>query len=137
MIYAHYSLIPWNEARWPNFSAMEIACRFDGEAYLDLGFLDALQRLRRLLNRPVLLTSAHRSRVHNRMVGGAVNSEHLKLAVEFSLKGHEPRTLLGAAKEAGFTTFGFYKTFLHCDLRPNRRWATKEGKKTWKRLVIS
>jgi zinc D-Ala-D-Ala carboxypeptidase len=137
MIYAHHSLMPWDESRWPNFSPLEIACRREGEAYLDHVFLDVLQKLRRLIGKPIRLNSAHRSRVHNRMVGGALNSEHLRIAVDISLHNHDPANLIGAAKNAGFTTFGFYKTFLHCDLRPGRRWTTKGGRETWKHLANS
>ena len=65
----------------------------------------------------------------------ALTSQNLKLAFDISLHGLEPGNLLGAAKAAKFSSFGFYGTFLHCDTRPGRRWFSKEGKKRWSGLV--
>tara|TARA_R110000737_G_C14539843_1_gene478838 strand:- start:659 stop:1069 length:411 start_codon:yes stop_codon:yes gene_type:complete len=135
MIYEHYSLAPWSEERWPNFSAKELACSRTGEFYMWPMVIDFLQRTRADLNRPLHINSAHRSVFHNNLCGGAVRSQHLKLAFDISLHGLEPGNLLGAAKAAKFSSFGFYGTFLHCDTRPGRRWFSKEGKKRWSGLV--
>ena len=135
MLYEHYSLAPWIEARWPNFSPRELACPRDGEFWYSPYDFDCIQRLRTLLNRPVYLNSAHRSRFHNRLVGGATNSEHLRIAFDIHVGSHDRSRLLQLAREAGFTSFGFYQTFLHCDTRLNRRWITKRGKIAWTGLV--
>lgn len=68
-------------------------------------------------------------------VGGAAQSSHLLVAWDISLRGHSPEDLYAAAVAAGFTTFGHYRTFLHVDPRPGRRWFTKAGRETWRFLV--
>jgi hypothetical protein len=108
---------PWDAARWPHFSLREIACRCCGETYVDAAALDALERLRCDLARPLVITSAHRCALHNARVGGAPLSRHKRLAFDIALAGHDPLRLVTAARAAGFTGFGFGQTFLHLDTR--------------------
>lgn len=135
MLYTHWSQAPWDTNRWPNFTAEEMACPHCGEYYHCEVSFDQVQHTRLLLGRGLSLNSAHRCRVHNRFVGGALNSKHLQIALDMRLGSHEPGNLLGAARAANFTTFGFYGSFLHTDIRPGRRWATKQGKRTWKAFL--
>jgi len=67
-------------------------------------------------------------------VGGAPLSQHLRLAADISLVGHDKRALLLACRRAGFTSFGFYNTFLHIDLgRPRSQYRlNKAPGKGWK-----
>ena len=121
----------WNESRWPNFEPAELSCHHCGEMFFAPLEFDKLQRMRVMLG-PLVLTSAHRCPFWNSYNGGAPMSEH-KMAVAFdvSLLRYEPAEVFDSAKRAGFTTFGFYGTFLHTDSRPGRRWITEEGKETW------
>jgi len=65
-------------------------------------------------------------------VGGAPFSQHLKLAADISTLGHDRRKLLRACRNAGFTGFGFYNTFLHIDLgRPRNWWSGEKAKQLW------
>ncbi len=122
-LYAHWRQAPWNAKRWPNFTRRELACRATGAFCYDPVAFDALQRMRDALGRPVRVTSGHRSPVHNAAVGGAPNSAHLGFAADVSLLGHDPCALYGAARAAGFSSFGFYTGHLHMDMRtPARRW---------------
>lgn len=136
MLYAHWSDLeePW---RWPNFTAKELACSCCGEYWHDPHSLNLLQTAREAAGRPFTINSAHRCRKHNRAVGGALVSEHLKIAFDISVNGHQPRALYEACRAAGFTTFGHYGSFLHTDRRPGRRWFTKAGRQTWNFLVTS
>lgn len=134
-ILAHYSLAEWDRARWPNFSPAEFACNHCGELYWAPAVFDMAQRVRTLLGKPIRFNSAHRCWLHNAAVGGAPKSEHKKIALDISIIGHDRRALLEACRQAGFTTFGFYSTFLHTDPRPGRRWATKGGRSAWKDLL--
>lgn len=84
--------------------------------------MDALQTARYRVNRPFRILSGHRCRTHNARVGGAPLSQHLKLAADIALRGHEAGRLYQALKDADFTGFGFYTTFIHADLGPSRRW---------------
>ena len=107
---------------WPNFTPAEMACRHCGESYEWPEFMDRLQIARDSIGRPFRILSAHRCALHNARVGGAPLSQHLKLAVDVSLKGHEPRYLYAMCKRAGFRGFGFYTSFLHIDLGRSRHW---------------
>jgi len=121
MLYSHYSEYQgaW---RWPNFSLKELSCPHCGEYWHDPTSLDQLQRARAAANRPFTINSAHRCYFHNLKVGGTPSSQHKKIAFDISLRGHNKHELLDTLRAAGFTTFGYYQTFIHTDIRPNRRW---------------
>ena len=135
MLYEHFSLAPWEDFRWSNFKPQEFACPHCGEFWHDPEYFDRVQGIRTILNAGFSPNSAHRCLVHNRIVGGAINSEHKRIAIDIPIKSYGPKALLQAALDVGFATFGFYKTFLHVDLRPGRRWITNGGKQTWNSLV--
>lgn len=129
---------------WPNFTKSELSCKGSGEYYHDPEFLTRLELLRILNgNKPLVINSAHRSRLHNIRVGGAPFSQHKKMAVDISLKGHDPVKLYKAARSAGFLGLGLAGTFIHLDLRreiegfqPKRKlthwYYSKQGEKKWK-----
>ena len=114
----------WSAWAWPNFSAEEFACRCGcGELWWDEAAFNGAQKVRTLLGRAVVFNSVHRCRKHNRIVGGAADSEHLKIAFDFSLRrpkvtAEEIQILQAVFVAAGFRTFGLYRNFIHVD----RRW---------------
>jgi len=61
-----------------NFSRSEFACRCCGKADIDPRLVDALQELRDLANAPIRVSSGYRCSEHNRAVGGAKQSRHLR-----------------------------------------------------------
>jgi len=122
MIYSHWTLMPWEQGRWPDFLPSEFSSPDNGQVYYWPDFFDRLQRARTEINRPVRINSAHRSWRHNLAVGGAPKSQHRKLAVDIALCGHDRFALATACKAAGFTGFGYYQTFLHVDLGRPRFW---------------
>lgn len=91
--------------------------------------MDRLQRARDQVGRPFNILSAHRCSLHNARVGGAPLSQHLRLAVDIAIAGHDKHALLRAVRDAGFTGLGFYTTFLHIDLGRARVWFGSEGAK--------
>lgn len=110
----------WDAKRWPNFARVEVACTCCGELELDdfaCRSLDALQRMRNTLGKPVKVESGHRCASHNATIGGAVHSMHLSIAFDIALQHHDRAKLLSAARAAGFTAFGFMKNGLHADMR--------------------
>ncbi|MBV9571431.1 MAG: hypothetical protein JO056_09345 [Alphaproteobacteria bacterium] len=115
---AHWSRVEWDSARWPHFTPRELSCHCCGEMHVDAQALDALERLRRLLEGPVTVASGHRCARHNAEVGGAAHSVHLQLAFDIALGPHARRPLLNAAREAGFLRFGLMRHALHCDTHP-------------------
>jgi len=118
--------------RWPDFTKDEVSCRHCAETYFWPEFMDRLQAARNDAGRPFHILSAHRCSLHNARVGGAPLSQHLKLAVDISLHGHDRHRLLGACRRAGFTGFGYYNTFLHIDLGRPRHWfGGQKAKDLW------
>ena len=86
--------------------------------------IDKLQRLRDILQRPVIINSAARCPIHNAHVGGAPKSQHRatknspSTAFDISLQGLNKDAILSAGKLAGFKGFGInYNTFVHVDNR--------------------
>jgi len=121
-----------SEWPWSSFTPAEMACRHCGEGYDWPDFMQRLQAARSEVGRPFHILSAHRCGLHNGRVGGAPLSQHLKLAADISLRGHDLRPLLRACRDAGFTGFGFYNTFLHIDLGHRRHWfGGQKAKDLW------
>ena len=115
--------------RWPNFAPQEIASKGDGSILIHFETLDKAQAMRRIIGKPLKVNSAYRDKDHNAKVGGSKNSTHLKgQALDISNKDHDCKALYSAAKEAGFTGFGFYNTFLHVDTGRKREWGSAKGK---------
>jgi len=117
---------------WPDFTEAEMSCRHCGEAFIWPEFMNRLQAARTEAARPFHVLSAHRCSLHNARVGGAPLSQHLRLAADISLQGHDRRVLFTTCRRAGFTGFGFYSTFLHIDLGRPRHWfGGQKAKDLW------
>lgn len=117
-----------------HFKLSEFKCR-DGtpvpEQYIPLAqeLAKTLQILRSVYGAPITILSGYRSPAHNKKVGGAPRSQHLKCAADIVVKGVSPlrvysllNTLMndGVIKQGGL---GIYKTFVHLDHRGRKaRW---------------
>jgi uncharacterized protein YcbK (DUF882 family) len=83
-----------------------------------------LQRLRDKLNVPIKINSGYRCELHNSLIGGSKNSQHLKgLASDIVVKDYTPEQVynfvdklqrLNMFKLGGL---GKYDTFTHLDIR--------------------
>lgn len=133
MLFEHYADVPSELWRWPNFSPDEpnLACPCCGEFYLDFVSMDMLQLARNRLGQPLRINSGHRCGIHNARVGGVPLSQHKKIAFDVAVGNHEREDLFFALGAGGFTTFGFYQTFIHVDKRPGRVWFGEGGKALW------
>lgn len=120
-----------NEWPWQNFSPNELACRHCGEHFYWSEFMDALQSLRERVGRPFRLLSGHRCQLHNARIGGAIFSQHLSLAVDLNLRGHDRKEIAKSAKELGFTGRGYYRNFIHLDMGPTRHWFGNNARPLW------
>lgn len=132
--YAHYKNYPKDKWRWPDFKPIELRSKSDNKLAIDEDAMDKLQQLRNLIDKPMKLTSAYRSPSHNKKVGGAKNSMHLRAkAFDVQMAGHDPAQFEAAAREVGFTGFGFYKKhgFIHIDTGREREWYGKGEKGRW------
>jgi zinc D-Ala-D-Ala carboxypeptidase len=134
----HWSRVRWDPARWPHFAPRELACHCCGEMCVWPEALDAIERLRRAMEAPLVINSGHRCALHNARVGGAPLSLHKQLAFDVALGGHEPDQLERAAHASGFRGFGYGNTFLHLDTRVHAaRWFYgNRSKAKWASLGI-
>ena len=119
-VYKHWTEFPMAEWMWPNFSPEEMACRGTGKLAIDRRSMSMLQKLRNSLGAPMVVNSAYRSPEHNRAVGGATSSYHMKaMAFDVRMDNHNPQVYMEKAKAVGFKGIGQYadKGFLHVDSR--------------------
>lgn len=89
-----------------------------------------LQTLRDYIQVPIKINSGYRSPEHNRSIGGASESFHVRaMAADIRTDSHTPKQLAtviehliltGRMKQGGI---GIYKTFVHYDIRGTKaRW---------------
>lgn len=126
-LYQSWKDVPEDKWRWKNFSPRELACKGTGSIRVDEVALDKLQELRDKLGIPLLVTSAYRSPEHNKHVGGAKNSYHMKgVAFDIRMENQDPHGFELAARGVGFRGIGYYpkQGFMHIDLGPERTWGT-------------
>lgn len=117
-----------------NFNLAEFACKDGTEVpqkfYINVKDLAVqLQVLRDYLGVPVHINSAYRTPKHNKAVGGATNSMHLKaMAADITVRDftpkevHEAITHLISEKKMRDGGLGLYKGFVHYDIGKPRRW---------------
>jgi len=108
----------------PYFNLSEFACPCCNLVMLHPKLLVKLIELRKILERPVYITSGYRCLRYNRKVGGILNSYHcIGLAADIKAKDINLITLLEICENIDFTGIGFYekKNFLHLDVRPTKR----------------
>ena len=118
-----------------NFAEEEFACKCCGVVKVSQALVDALQKLRDLLGKPIIVTNAYRCPKHNKEVGGAVNSLHMRgTAADITVEGMELDDLYRAvSKIPEFRNggIGIYpqNNFIHVDLRSKKgRWLRLNGK---------
>ena len=116
-----------------HFSKSELACRHCGQLRVEKRLLEALEELRSLAGKPVVVHDGYRCRDHNQEVGGVTNSEHTRgMAADVDIPGltlqqmYELALQVPAFVEGGI---GVYDGgFLHVDVRMTcSRWARVRG----------
>lgn len=111
-----------------NFSRFEFACRCGcGFDDVDAKLVEALQKLRDFLGRPLHINSGCRCKAHNKACGGVPDSQHLKgRAADVTTKMLTPRELANIVEdnilEFANGGIGVYPGFVHLDVGPKRRW---------------
>jgi len=105
-----------------HFSDKELACRCGcGKNEVEPEFLEVLEALRLIYNKPMKVTSGFRCRAHNDRVGGHPYSSHCEgLAVDIAVPNSAIRhQLLWSIMHAGeFDGVGIAATFIHLDMKP-------------------
>lgn len=113
--------------RWPNFSPDELRSKGNGDLRIHYETLDAMQRLRVMIKRPLIVNSYYRDPAYNMQVGGSAQSYHmLGRAVDTPVFNTDLGriSLIHYATLCGFTGFGEYpeQRFTHLDTGPHRAW---------------
>lgn len=119
----------------PNFSLDEFKSKdgsaFPAEVVQNLSILaKQLQSLRDHLGKSVTITSGYRSKEHNKKIGGALDSFHVRgMAADIQVAGMKPKEVAeeieklikeGKMLEGGI---GIYNSWIHYDFRGKRiRW---------------
>jgi len=112
-----------------HFKLSEFSCPCCKRVMLHPKLLAKLMELRKILERPIYITSGYRCPEYNQKIGGVVNSYHcIGLAADIKVKDINLIELLGYAEEIDFAGIGFYekKNFLHLDVRPTKRTRWRE-----------
>ncbi|MEG1824892.1 MAG: D-Ala-D-Ala carboxypeptidase family metallohydrolase [Cloacibacillus sp.] len=102
-----------------NFNLMELQCPCCHRVMTHPRLVAALQSLRDLLERPMVITSGYRCAEHNRTVGGASASRHMKgLAADVSVPKELQPELCDMARRAGFSRAISYpaRSFVHLEV---------------------
>ena len=118
-----------------NFSLDEFKSKdgasFPAEVMQNLSILaEQLQALRDHLGKPITITSGYRSKEHNKKIGGALDSYHVRgMAADIQVAGMKPKEVAeeieklikeGKMLEGGI---GIYNSWVHYDHRNKRiRW---------------
>ncbi len=101
-----------------HFSRREFACRCGcGKDNVFPGLIDALEKLRSMYGKPIIVLSGVRCMEHNRRVGGKPNSAHLRgKAADILCASSVDRFELLRAAFKVFRRVGVYKGFIHVDV---------------------
>ena len=111
-----------------HFSRKEFKCKCGKCDYdtIDAELLVILEDVREHFGKPVIINSGNRCPTHNKNVGGAANSYHVRgRAADIVIKGVSP-DIVHAYLDGKYPTqygLGKYKTFTHIDSRTGKsRW---------------
>ena len=126
-----------------NFNLSEFRCK-DGAPVPDKYYTNVqklaenLQKIRDIIDEPLVIVSGYRTPEHNRTCGGATNSYHLSAqAADIRCAGLPPvelRQVILDLIESGEIMqggLGLYDTFVHYDIRGTKaRWDERKNKDT-------
>lgn len=113
-----------------HFSEYELACKHCGQSGCTDALKMALDRLREIVNRQVIVHDAYRCTAHNATVSLVAKSQHpAGAAADVSIAGMNLQEMYEAAKKVqAFLAGGigvYESNFIHVDVRENgsARWA--------------
>lgn len=112
---------------WNNFPRSEMQCSHTGRCEMLPSFMDRLQSLRDEFNKPMVITSAYRDRLHPAEFGKDHLGTHaMGCAVDVRVRGADALRLVELAIKHGFTGIGVKQNrenrFIHLDDSQSRSW---------------
>jgi len=116
-----------------HFSKSELACRCCGQLKIESSLLAALEQLRSLAGKEILVHDAYRCTAHNQEVGGVTDSEHTRgMAADISIPGLSLQQMYELALQVPAFLHGgvgvYDGGFLHVDIRLHQaRWVRVRG----------
>ena len=120
-----------------NFQYKEFDCHGQGccsTTIIDEKLVEYIQQIRDHFGKPVTITSSYRCEVHNRRVGGATKSYHMRgQAADIVVQGVSSREVAKYAESIGILGIGLYETskdgyFTHIDTRTTKSfWYSQSG----------
>lgn len=137
--------------KYPNFTPWEFRCRdrenksFKGpyaeQIKVDLRLVERLQKARKLIGKPITITSAYRTPSYNDHIVGAKSSRHiLGHAADVSVKDIAGEVLAHFMYMSGFRRVGLAQTWCHVDVGPGEAyWSyhplTQSNVDSWKKQI--
>lgn len=112
-----------------NFKASEFSCHGSGccnSVLIDEKLIEYVQKIRDHFKKPVTINSGYRCEKHNKNVGGASGSRHVKgQAADIVVKDVAPAEVAKYAESIGVKGIGLYETatdgyFVHIDTRTTK-----------------
>lgn len=112
-----------------NFSSTEFDCHGQGccsITKIDPKLAEYLQQIRKHFGKPVIVTSAYRCEKHNKNIGGATKSYHMRgQAADIVVSGVTSQEVAKYAESIGILGIGLYETskdgyFVHIDTRTTK-----------------
>lgn len=104
-----------------HFTGKEFRCKDGTEEFLfSPNLIEVLEKIRKLVNSPVIINSGYRTPEWNAKVGGAKCSYHMKgMAADIVVKGHTTKEIAKIADEIMKSHGGVirYTNFVHVDVR--------------------
>lgn len=116
-----------------HFSKVELACHCCGELKIESALLAALEQLRKLAGKEIIVHDGYRCVAHNQEAGGVTDSEHTRgRAADIAIAGFSLQQMYELALQVpAFRNGGigvYDSSFLHLDTRPHSaRWARVRG----------
>ena len=113
-----------------HFTVKELACKCCGQpGPIAQELIDALETLRAMAGCPLIVTSGYRCTAHNRAIGGARDSQHIKgTAADVKATSKTPLELFVlAAQIPDIKGLGLYRSWVHIDVRNTPKRAIWQG----------
>jgi len=104
------------------FRPQEFVCRHCGRVKIHKKIIDTLEELREYLGKPIIITSAYRCPIWNKLIGGVPNSAHTRgYAVDIRATDSKTRhQIINFLMQKGINRIGLAPVFLHFDIDPDK-----------------